>query len=179
MRGQNFSLQPFQRTGLQVELKITGSITRRSNNLTICYQLLGSLNELLIPVQADAPARRNRLWEETCFEFFIGAGDTGPYWEFNLSPSGNWNVYRFKDYRREMHEELSLTSLPFYVGKHTETLRLELELDLDTIVPVEQAMKVAVSAVIKHMDGEVSYWALTHSGPQPDFHRQDSFIIEL
>jgi hypothetical protein len=28
-------------------------------------------------------------------------------------------------------------------------------------------------------DGGTTYWALTHRGPEPDFHRRNSFILEL
>ena len=61
----------------------------------------------------------------------------------------------------------------------SEFLVLALELDLDRIVPADQALEVAISAVIQHGDGEATYWALTHRGPQADFHRRDSFVIQL
>jgi hypothetical protein len=38
---------------------------------------------------------------------------------------------------------------------------------------------MAVSAVIKTRRGEVTLWALTHPGPEADFHHRDSFIIKL
>ena len=179
MKEQGFSLKPFPGDGLLTDLKITGSISRCSNKLVICYELHGPLTEIVIPALTDMPDRRHELWEETCFEFFLSDGKSGPYWEFNLSPSGHWNVYRFKDYRREMHEELSFASLPFYVRNISEAFRLEVELNLDTIVRVEQALKIAVCAVIQYTNGTVTCWALTHPGPRPDFHRRDGFIIEL
>ena len=64
---------------------------------------------------ADMPARRDRLWEETCFEFFLAVKNSPRYWEFNLSPAGHWNVYRFADYRQGMQEEPAFASLPFSV----------------------------------------------------------------
>jgi len=36
-----------------------------------------------------------------------------------------------------------------------------------------------VAAVVKLRDGRVTYWALSHPGPRPDFHRRDSFLIKL
>jgi hypothetical protein len=47
------------------------------------------------------------------------------------------------------------------------------------IVPSEQKLEAAISAVIKLRNGKVTFWALTHPGPEADFHRRDSFIIEL
>jgi hypothetical protein len=111
-----------------------------------------------------------------CFEFFLGLKDSDQYREFNLSPAGHWNVYCFKAYRQEMQEELAFLSLPFFVRKHSDALLLDLNLNLDMIVPAEHALEVAISAV---RSGNVTCWALTHPGPEADFHRRDSFIIEL
>jgi hypothetical protein len=180
MNDQSFSLQPFPPASPLPDLKITGNIARCSNTLAIRYALLGPLAELVIPAPADMPAHKNTLWEETCFEFFLGIKNSDRYWEFNLSPAGHWNVYRFKAYRQEMQEEPAFTSLRFSVQNHSsDALRLALELNLDTIVPAEQPLEVGISAVIKPVNGKVTYWALTHPGPQADFHRRDSFIIEL
>jgi hypothetical protein len=179
MKERNFSLLPFPRAGPLPDLKITGSIARCSNTLTIRYALIDPLRELVVPAKAYVPVRKNALWKKTCFEFFLGEKKSDHYWEFNLSPAGHWNVYRFKAYRQEMQEEQAFASLPFCVRRHLDVLQLSLELNPDTIVPAEQPLKVAISAVIKHTDGRKTYWALAHPGPQADFHRRDGFIIEL
>ena len=179
MNDQSFSLQPFPPAGFLRSFKITGDIARHSNTLAIRYALLGHLTELVIPKSSDPPTRRNGLWEETCFEFFLGVKHSHRYWEFNLSPAGDWNVYRFEAYRQGMQEETAFALLPFSVQGQPDSLRLALELDLEKIVQPDQALEVAVSAVIKPRDGEVTYWALTHPRPQPDFHCRDSFIVDL
>jgi len=179
MKGQGFSLQPFPTAGHLPRVTIAGTITRRSNTLHIRYALLGHLADLVIPAPAAVPARRYALWDETCFEFFLGAKGSPRYWEFNLSPAGDWNVYRFAAYRQGMDAETAFTLLPFSVQRESELLALGLELHLDAIVGADQALEAAVSAVIKQRDGGVTYWALTHRGPQADFHRRDTFIMTL
>ncbi len=179
MSGGSFSLQPFPVAGHLPRVTIVGSIARRSNTLAIRYALLGQVADLVIPAPAAMPARRYALWEETCFEFFLAVKDSPRYWEINLSPSGDWNVYRFTAYRQGMQEETAFTSLPLSVQRESDSLSLALELDLDVIVRADQALEVAVSAVIKQRDGEVTYWALTHRGPQADFHRRDTFIMTM
>ncbi len=179
MKESNFSHLPFPWVGHLPDLKITGNIARSSNTLAIRYTLIDPLRELLLPLRAYIPVRKNALWEKTCFELFFGVRNSDSYWEFNLSPSGHWNVYRFKAYRQEMQAEPAFASLPFSVRRHLDVLQLTLELNPDTIVPAEQPLKVAISAVIRHIDGRMTYWALAHTGPQADFHRRESFIIEL
>ena len=179
MNGQSFSLQPFSPDTLLPDLTITGHIARRGHTLAIRYALRGSLAELAIPAAVDRPARQHGLWEETCFEFFLAIKDSPRYWEFNLSPAGHWNVYGFQAYRQGMEEEKAFRSLPFSVQRRLDSLLLALKFDLAGIVRAEQAIEVGIAAVIKLRDREVTYWALTHPGPQADFHRRDSFIIEL
>ena len=179
MNDQSFFLQPFLPAGPLHYLKITGRIVRQSNKLIIHYKLSGPLSELVIPALADIPARKKALWEETCFEFFIGTKNSGQYREFNLSSAGHWNVYSFNAYRQGMQEEQAFTALPFSIRMQPDNLLLSLELDLGKVIPVNQTIEVAISAVIKPLSGNLTYWALNHPGPQADFHLRDSFIIDL
>lgn len=179
MNWQSFSLKPFLSTSILPELSITGSINRHSNNFAIHYALLGALSEVVIPVPADMRMRKNALWEETCFEFFLNVKNSSHYWEFNLSPSGHWNVYRFKAYRQGMQAESAFSSLPFSVQRHQDALQVSLRFDLDRIIAAKQALNIGISAVVKLINGKVTCWALTHPCLQADFHQRDSFIIEL
>ena len=201
MNDQTFSLKPFASTKSLPNLKIAGNIARNSNQLTICYTLGGDLKEIALafaqrfvekptlplllsklPI-ADAPSnkslRKDELWKDTCFEFFLSIKDSQQYWEFNLSPTGYWNIYRFDGYRQGMLEETAFTILPFNVQNQTDGLALVLDVDLGKIISENQAIEVAITTVIKHRNGEVTYWALTHQGVEADFHLRDSFIIEL
>ncbi|MEH2127076.1 DOMON-like domain-containing protein [Nostoc sp.] len=177
MNNQTFSLQPFPSTESFPHLKITGNISRNANQLTICYNLGDDLKEIAITPPSNAPSRKYELWKDTCFEFFLGIKDSARYWEFNLSPAGHWNVYRFEGYRQGMQEETAFEKLPFSVHNQADSLALALDVDLDKIVSAEQAIEIGITTVIKNIDGNVSYWALTHRGEEADFHLRDSFII--
>ena len=174
---RRFSLKPFRGEGTERGVKITGSIGRRANLLSVGCVFTGNLPELAIPEMEAYPRRKDRLWEETCLEFFLGVQDSARYWEFNLSPSGDWNVYRFTSFRKGMREEPAFASLPFVIRREPEALGLFLNLDIGKIMPAHKDMEVAVAAVIKTVKGAVSHWALVHPGPRPDFHRRDGFLI--
>jgi hypothetical protein len=179
MNEQAFELLPFSAAGTLSELKIGGFVGRDRNILKIRYSLMGPLETVAIPPSVDEPSRKHELWEKTCFEFFLGVRDTSKYWEFNLSPAGHWNTYRFDDYRQGMQEEAAIVSLPFSVEETVDSLSLALELNLDKLVPVDRRLEVAISTVIELKDSAISYWALAHPGAQADFHRRDSFAILL
>jgi hypothetical protein len=179
MNRRKFSLRPFSPIGPPPNFTITVSLARRAQELAIRYELTGQLGKLVIPGPAELPSRRHGLWEETCFEFFLGVKDSPRYWEFNLSPAGPWNVYRFAGYRQGMVEETAFASLPRRVRRRPDSLRVALELKIDRIVGAEQPLEVGIAAVIRLAGGGLTYWALTHPGPEADFHRRDSFLVEL
>jgi hypothetical protein len=179
MSGRSFSLKPFSLIPLPPTIEINGLITRQPRQLAIRYDLRGDLAAVMIPAPAARPDRRQGLWEETCFEFFLGVKGAPRYWEFNLSPAGHWNVYRFDGYRQGMAAEAALTSLPFNIQRRPDSLEVALELDVERIVAADQPLMVGIAAVIRLAGGGLTYWALTHPGPQPDFHRRDSFLVEL
>ncbi len=179
MNEQTFSLQPFPSTKSLPNLKIAGNIARNGNKLVIRYMLKGDLKEIALARLSNTASRKHELWKDTCFEFFLGIKDSQRYWEFNLSPAGHWNVYRFDAYRQGMQEETAFTILPFSVQNQADGLVLALDVDLDKIVSAAQEIEVGITTVIKDKDDEVTYWALTHQGAEADFHLRDSFIVKL
>jgi hypothetical protein len=180
MKGRGFFLKPFPAAACFLpQVKITGTVGRQGGLLCLEYELLGLTAAIAIPAPAVVPARRDGLWKETCFEFFLGLEESDRYWEFNFTPAGHWNVYSFETYRQGMREEQAFASLPFSVHIHPEALHLVVKLELERITVPDQSLKAGISAVVKSIQGDCTYWALTHPGPQADFHRRDSFIIEL
>ncbi|MHC5610670.1 MAG: DOMON-like domain-containing protein [Nostoc sp.] len=179
MNEQTFSLQPFSLTKSLPNLKIAGNIARNGKKLVIRYMLEGDFKEIAIAPPSNTGSRKHELWKDTCFEFFVGIKDSLRYWEFNLSPAGHWNIYRFDGYRQGMQEETGFTILPFSLQNQADSLALVLNVDLDKILSENQAIEVGITTVIKDRNGEVTYWALTHQGAEPDFHFRDSFILKL
>jgi hypothetical protein len=179
MRPRRFLLKPFPGEGNPAGLTIGGSIGRRADTLSILYEVRGNLSKVSIPTAAEAPRRKDRLWEATCFELFLGKEDSEEYWELNLSPSGHWNVYRFTRYREGMREETAIPSLPFDVRRDSEALALTAEFGIGRIVPAGRALAAAVAAVIETTDGGKSHWAPAHPSSQPDFHRRDGIALIL
>ena len=178
MKTIHFTLHPFLADGPAADLAITGWVGRGHETLVIDYRLHGPLDRLHIPPKARAPLRSHDLWKETCFECFLKTVSE-VYWEVNLSPAGHWNVYRFDAYRHGMREEQAFAALPVEVGATKDVFGLTAAVDLRTIDPTHRPLKVALSAVIRTVDNQISYWALAHPGPKPDFHHEESFILTI
>jgi hypothetical protein len=179
MHPRRFLLKPFPGERNPAGVTIGGSIARSADTLSVRFEVRGNLPKLSIPAAAEAPRRVDRLWEETCLELFLGTADSGRYWEFNLSPAGHWNVYRFTRYREGMREESAITSLPFDVRRDPEALILTAEFGIGKIVPAGKDLAATVAAVIRTIDGGGSHWALAHPASRPDFHRREGFALTL
>ena len=177
MSDRTFKLKPFKLSELDSQLNITGNIFRDGSKLNLDYQLQGNLSRIIIPPPVEIPSRKDELWQTTCCEFFLGIQHSPQYWEFNLSPSGDWNIYRFTNYRQGMEEETAFTSLPFEVEHRLDSLKINLEINLDLIIEKNTALEIAITTVIESRKGIISYWALTHPETIANFHNRNSFII--
>ena len=173
----DFSLVPFAAEN-SLATKLIGNIERQENLLTIYYQL-EKISQIKLSEVVEKPIRQFDLWEHTCFEFFLGLKGSSQYWEFNLSPAGHWNIFRFPDYRRDIAEEMKFNSLPFQVSQHDNCLRLKLKVNLSPIISPQQNLEIGITAVVEDRENQLSYWALTHPVNQADFHHRDSFLINL
>lgn len=124
------------------------------------------------------PTREDNLWKRTCFEAFVQAHGAHSYCEWNLSPSTQWAAYAFDRYREGMHN-LPGAVTPL-IEARAERRRYELKATIDISeapLPRDVLWSVGLSAVIETEAG-LSYWALVHPSPQPDFHNAAGFVYE-
>lgn len=143
------------------------------------YRLTGNLSQLCIPAM-QLSAVSDELWRHTCFEAFIGVMGESAYWEFNFSPSGQWAVYVFRNYRKR--DPLISSQIP-QITVTEDRQKLELTATItSSLLPILQTGKVlqlGLNAVIETIDGSQSYWALRHPSERPDFHHRDGFVYQL
>ena len=183
--GQAFQLLPFPEPPVPRGLAVDGWIRRQGEQLTVTYRLHDPEQTLAIPPLTPSPQRRDGLWQASCVELFLALPGQGSYRELNLSPNGDWAVYRLEGYRQGLTPDPSWCGLPLRRkdgGSDGEGNGI-LELQLDTPLPPELAaapeLEVAITAVLQGRDGTCSYWALLHPGTEADFHRRDGFALRL
>lgn len=152
-------LQPYPgQPAPPIEIEIAAH--REGNTLHLAWHLHDPHGLVALPAPAT-PERRHDLWQHTCYEFFFRRPGEPGYWEFNLSPSGHWNVYRMDAYRQQgMREDPAYTAF-----------------DAPDLGP--GPWELAVTMVVEEPDGRQSFWALAHTAEEPDFHHPDSFVLRL
>jgi len=162
---------------------ITARVSRTPRGkLAVTYILDGDLDRLRVPA-SRAPRVAGRLWEHTCCEIFIACKGMPAYYEFNLSPSGEWAAYAFNGYRSQRADEPHADGLAPEVNVRGTAGMLELDavirLDRLSAVHSSSPLSLALSAVIEDNDGDLSYWALRHPPGKPDFHHVEAFALHL
>lgn len=176
---QRFELCPFDDGTASPALQLGGEISREGSRLLLRLRLGGAIEAVHLPAPVVAPVRRDGLWSTTCFECFWGVEGERPYWELNLSPAGHWNLYRLEDYRDGLTPEPGYDLPPHRVVRDAAELTLHLDLLLPQGLAEEAPLQVGITSVIEERSGRLSYWALSHPGAEPDFHRREAFQLRL
>ncbi|HTL11752.1 MAG TPA: DOMON-like domain-containing protein [Bdellovibrionota bacterium] len=139
------------------------------------YRLAGETDTVLWPKAKPGAGRRDRLWERTCLELFWAQPGSEGYWEANLSPEGDWALYRFSKYREGMAPE-ERCDLRVARGGSTHA---GFAVDLGALGLGSAAVELNATAVIQEASGQVRYWAAKHRVDQPDFHWREAFGLHL
>ena len=181
-------LRPFTADQHLQGIQLSCAASWRAGELSLHFHLSGPLAPLVLPDRHDSsPERRDALWQSTCFEAFIGRPGQPGYWELNLAPDGDWNLYALSGYRANLQPESRIQAMPFSLHRQAlnpqeeglegqQRLDLQLSLDLSALIPPEAAVEISATAVLESVGHGCSYWAWRHTGPEPDFHRRDSFL---
>jgi hypothetical protein len=177
------ALEPFGGLPHPPDLTVSGQARRQGGRLELVWRLAGDLNALVLPDPSPSRRRCDGLWQTTCLEAFWGFAGQEAYWELNLAPSGDWNLYRLSHYRGPLTPVALAAAPPWQVRRTAGELEVAVELDLAEVAGGEEPgvaglpLEISLTAVIDQVGQGVSYWALAHTGAEPDFHRRDSFRL--
>lgn len=157
------------------------ALDRRAQFWHLDYFLIGDVTQIVLPARAQ-PGFADRLWQHSCGEAFIAPQAGASYREFNFSPSGQWAIYDFTG-ERQGGQPLSASISPPRVGWRQAADALVLSVDFSAdLLPSHGPWLWGLCAVIEEASPTWrgrSHWALAHHSPQPDFHRRQSWIVEL
>jgi hypothetical protein len=178
----SFQLTPFHKETNQ-DISITGSVSLFSGELHIQYSLhqaaQGNSSPVLWPSAKQTVSRCDGIWQSTCMELFISSPSMQRYWEYNFCPSGDWNIYQLSDYRSTLQVEPSCRQPAITYCQKPGVWELDVVTQLPNPLIDQPVLILAITAVVKQQNGELSYWALHHGGGEADFHRRDGFQLSL
>ncbi len=143
------------------------------------YNILGAIDQLLLP-EPVPQERTDDLWQQTCFEAFIGAPDDPRYLELNLSPSTQWAAYAFESYREGMSDPELVVPPLIESTISADNFQLAATLDLSGLLAMDATrLELGLAAVIAEKNGRKSFWALSHAAGNPNFHDRDCFLHKI
>lgn len=151
----------------RLDAQATGGI----QGLELRYRLQGDIARLRLGCDRG---RQDGLWRQTCFEAFCQPAGAPGYLELNFAPSGAWAGYRF-DARRSGMRPLAMPAPRIAAVGRDHGLEVTVQFQL----PSAGAWRLGLAAVLEDDSGAMSYWALSHAGPQPDFHDPAGFLLDI
>ena len=143
--------------------------------LTLRWKVDGA-GALVVPPFAGR-ARRDGLWQTTCFELFVKAPGGEGYAEFNLSPCEGWTAYDFTGYRAGMAERAVERAPVCTPRRGGSVLIFDAAIPASALPPLP--WNYGLTAVIEEAGGQKSYWAIAHPPEKPDFHHPACFAGRL
>lgn len=120
---------------------------------------------------------RDGLWRHTCLELFAAAAGNA-YREFNFSPSGEYAIYDFSNYRAGMHPVTPPVAPHIHATGDMAGWSIEIRVPEGLLICPDGAVELmSVAAVLEDAQGSLSFWAAQHAPGKPDFHHRASFVI--
>jgi len=177
----SFELSAFDRRFQAIS--VVGAIEQKSPYTLNTGFWIRDPNQLIQWPEASASnPRRDFLWEQTCFEIFIGVHGEDFYREINLSPSEAWQAYQFEEYRYPENMPPQATyDIELNQLKRTH-YGLNVSLDLTEFMLIHKLkwadLYIGLSAVLQTSQGE-QYYAMQHSSPQADFHNKRDWLHQF
>ena len=146
--------------------------------LSYCFHYIDNnlLRQILLPASLDIPKRKTGLTSSTCFEAFFAIPNTDNYWEFNISPNGDWNLYTFNGYRHNKQQVATISQPHSSLILHSRGFRFHVLLNSSPWWSYSSIPDFSLSAVILDTTSSVSHWSLSHYSDQVDFHDRRNFI---
>ncbi|MGB8146051.1 MAG: DOMON-like domain-containing protein, partial [Chromatiaceae bacterium] len=145
------------------------------------YRLRAPRRALAMPPQTN-PGRQDGLWRHSCCEAFIALPGETAYREFNFSPSGAWALYDFTDERvplplPEVEGQGGAPGVQCERRRHAWRLGARIPADLLPKRSSGAALLLGLAVVVEDRWGDLTYWALAHPCPKPDFHHPGGRVL--
>jgi hypothetical protein len=156
------ALEPFGGLPHPPDLTVSGQARRQGSRqggrqagrLELVWRLAGDLEALVLPDPSPSRRRCDGLWQTTCLEAFWGFAGQDAYWELNLAPSGDWNLYRLSHYRGPLIPVALAAAPPWQVRRTAGEWEVAVDIDLgevaggDELEVVGLPLEISLTAVI-------------------------------
>jgi hypothetical protein len=181
MSASSTDLVPHPAAAPHGALHVAGTAVLEPRGLRLTFVVGGDTGALVLAAPAARPGRRDRLWEHTCCEAFVGTPDGSAYLELNVSPSGDWALWAFDAQRTGMRAAATVGAPPIRVLRSATEVRCDALVD-DAVLRGflgPPPYRVGLTAVLEEVGGNRAYFACRHVGPNPDFHARDGWTLTV
>lgn len=173
----SYALQPFQRCD---EITVFSAIEAiNATQIQVAFWLTDPYQQVIYPAVAPSIQRQDFLWEQTCFELFMGLKQSDEYREIHCSPAQSWQAYAFEEYRYpEQMPPVQADDIELLFLQRTKygvNASIDVKKWLNTQQKTLMDVYVGMTAVIQTNE-KVHYFAMQHSGQHADFHNKRDWL---
>ena len=158
-------------------ISVDCELNTTAESIFISFKLQGELSSIDLGEGIPHHARVMKLWEKSCFEFFIKNAH-GNYLEFNFSPEFEWKCFYFIKKGDALAEYSKMDQIKQDVLLSLDVFHLIARLDkkkFPELFLINAELKAGITCVIKEKNNNLSYWALSHHDTRPNFHDFKAF----
>jgi hypothetical protein len=149
---------------------VKASFQRHKNTITLYFELIGTVNEYHFK-NPSKQQRADNLWKNTCFELFIANTHNNAYWEINISPSTQWNIYHFSDYKEGMKKEKNITQPIIKTTQKNNYYSLSFTSTFTQDV-LNQELQINLAVILLDLDGVRHFYSIFKNSGNVDFHNK-------
>ena len=95
----------------------------------------------------------------------------------NFSPSGDWNLYFFDDYRKNMITVQNAEEPIMEFLSYDQGFNYKIIINLRPWFIYHSIPELSPAVVLESFEGKKTYWAFKHNSDKADFHNRSTFLV--
>ena len=153
------------------EIKVQAKLEIEKKTIKLEFNIVGERKNYIFP-SISPPKRAKELWKATCFELFFTSKNQKGYYEINISPSKQWNIYTFKGYR-DFVTETEIASNPIItMSQQKDEYTLLFESTLDEVGLTENLV-FNLAVILLDSNNIRHFYAINRTLGAVDFHNRE------
>jgi len=179
MKKQHYRLKKYIEKDTKEEnlLKIEAIANISQKNIKLNFQIIGNIEAYFIHSKLENEEkieRKNELWKSTCFELFIANEQSEEYYEINISPFKQWNIYHFDGYKKGMKEFKKVSEPIIQMTKENYNYKLSFEIEFNQKIFNNEGLSFNLATIILDKNNLRHFYTM-YPRKTADFHNRMSW----
>ena len=158
-------------------LKVEATLEVLQQKIKLNFQVIGNRKAYVINSKLENEEkieRKDELWKSTCFELFIANSPSEEYYEINISPFGEWNIYHLNAYKVGFKEFREVSKPIIKMTKENYKYRLSFEIEFNQRIFNNEGLSFNLATIILDKNNLRHFYSICPR-KTADFHNRISW----